>query len=175
MQPRAAAIRPSAMFNSGWATGLSTFSDFTNSLQKIKADLEQNIEAGLHHDQRQRMATAQAGMLPASPPEQGGKMATSTELQSVHLSGTQCRAWEPRPHNITALYWVLHLAQGFVFAGGEAGSQASETVPAEALTVQVSWRCLLHSLSLAQLATPTSPLNVAWPAGCGSSRHHICP
>ena len=66
------------MFNSGWATGLSTFSDFTNSLQKIKADLEQNIEAGLHHDQRQRTATAQAGMLPANPPEQGGKMDTST-------------------------------------------------------------------------------------------------
>ena len=67
------------MFNSSWATGLSSFQDFTHSLQKIKNDFEHNVEASLK-DQRQRTAEAPAGDGSQNPPQQGGKMPRRAKL-----------------------------------------------------------------------------------------------
>lgn len=104
---------PSAvMFNNTWTTGLSSFQGFTDSLQKIRADLEQNIEASLHHDQRQRTATAQAGVIPTNPPQQGGKMVPNFVSSIVHSQPALQHVWSYTTRKLPAVDLLPTHGQG---------------------------------------------------------------
>ena len=123
------------MFNSSWTQG---FSSFTDQLQKIKADLEQNIESSLHSDQ-QRVRTAQDGaQAPAEP--QAAPAAESGKGLQLHAE-------------LCKLHWLLSL--DYAAADAEPAGQAADSRSAEAQESHEVTCSYARSSSLSELLALT--------------------